>query len=78
MSLYYMCIYVYVNTLIQIFIYSIVIYVNFSQTVYSAEEVDGMMIVTLQADGFSIWPYSVEVNPMETGGQSKLVVEYII
>jgi len=50
-----------------------VIYMNFSQAVYSAEEVDGMMIITLQADGFSIWPYSVEVNPMEIGGLSKTI-----
>jgi len=47
---------------------------NFSQAVYSAEEVDGMMIITLQADGFSIWPYSVEVNPMEIGGPSKQIL----
>ena len=32
---------------------------------YSAEEVDERMIITLQSYGFSIWPYSVEVNPME-------------
>ena len=32
---------------------------------YSAEEIDGRMIITLQSDGFSIWPYSVEINPME-------------
>ena len=32
---------------------------------YSAEEADERMIITLQADGFSTWPYSVEVNPME-------------
>ena len=42
-----------------------VIHVNFSQPVYSAEEVDERMIITLQSNGFSIWPYSVEVNPME-------------
>ena len=42
-----------------------VIHVNFSQPVYSAEEVDGRMMITLQSDGFSIWPYSVEINPME-------------
>ena len=42
-----------------------VIHVNFSQPVYSAEEVDERMIITLQSYGFSIWPYSVEVNPME-------------
>ena len=32
---------------------------------YSAEETDERMIITLHSDGFSIWPYSVEVNPME-------------
>ena len=42
-----------------------VIHVNFSQPVYSAEEIDKRMIITLQSDGFSIWPYHVEVNPME-------------
>ena len=41
------------------------IHVNFTQPVYSAEEVDGRMMITLQSDGFSIWPYSVEINPME-------------
>ena len=43
----------------------IVIYVNFTQSTYSAEEEDGMMIITVEADGFSIWPYSVEMNPTE-------------
>ena len=38
---------------------------NFTQAVYSAEEADGRMIVTLRSDGFSIWPYYVEINPME-------------
>ena len=42
-----------------------VIHVNFSQSVYSAEEADGNMTITLQADGISILPYSVEINPME-------------
>ena len=42
-----------------------VIHVNFSQPVYSAEEADGRMIVTLRSDGFSTWPYYVEINPME-------------
>jgi len=42
-----------------------VIYVNFGQTVYSAEEADGMMTITVEADGFSIWPYFVEVTPFE-------------
>ena len=42
-----------------------VIHVNFSQSVYSAEEADGNMTITLQADGISILPYSIEINPME-------------
>ena len=42
-----------------------VIYVNFSQATYSAEEADGMMIITVEADGFSILPYSVGINPTE-------------
>ena len=44
---------------------------------YSAEEADGMMIITVEADGFSIWPYSVEINPMESlpvGGPGNLIV----
>ena len=41
------------------------IYVNFSQATYSAKEADGMMMITVEADGFSIWPYTVEINPME-------------
>ena len=53
-----------------------VIYVNFSQEMYSAEEADGMMIITVEADAFSIWPYSVEINPIEilpVGGPGKLM-----
>ena len=42
-----------------------VIHVNFSQPVYSAEEADERMIITLQADCLSIWSYSVEINIME-------------
>ena len=41
---------------------------------YSADEVDGMMIIILTADGFSLWPYYVEVNPIELlplGGPGK-------
>ena len=52
-----------------------VIFVNLSQAMYSAEEADGMMIITVEADGFSIWPYSVEINPIEilpVGGPGKL------
>ena len=51
------------------------IYVNFSQATYSAEEADGMMMITVEADGFSIWPYSIEINPTEilpVGGPGKL------
>ena len=48
------------------------VHISFSEPTYSAEEADGMMTVTLQADGFSIWPYTVEVNPMEIGDSSKL------
>ena len=51
-----------------------VIHVNFSQPLYSAEEEDEMMIITLTADGFSLWPYYVEVNPSELlplGGPGK-------
>ena len=53
-----------------------VIYINFSQPMYSAEEADGMMIITVEADGFSIWPYSVEINPIEllpVGGPGKVI-----
>ena len=42
-----------------------VIHVNFSQPVYSAEEADGRIMITLESDGFSTWPYYVEINPME-------------
>ena len=53
-----------------------VIHVNFSQPVYSASESDGSMIITLEADGFSLWPYYVEVNPIEllpVGESGKLI-----
>ena len=42
-----------------------VIFVNFSQATYSAEEADGAMIITVKADGFSSWPYAVEITPSE-------------
>ena len=54
-----------------------VIYVNFSQATYSAEEADGMMIITVEADGFSIQPYIVEINPIEilpVGGPGKVTI----
>jgi len=35
---------------------------------YSAEEADGMMAIVLTADGFSVWPFTAEVTPMEVGG----------
>ena len=44
---------------------SAVIFVNFSQAIYSAEEADGAMIITVKADGFSPWPYAVEITPTE-------------
>jgi len=49
-----------------------VIYVNFSQALYSAEEEDRMMILTLEADMVSIWPFSIEVIPIEIDGSSML------
>ena len=52
--------------------FSIVIHVNFSQTIYSGEEANGTIIITIEADGFSIWPFSVVVTPVEIGGPSKL------
>ena len=48
---------------------------------YSAEEVDGMMIITLTADGFSLWPYYVEVNSIELlplGGPGKLFKVFVM
>ena len=53
-----------------------VIFVNFSQPAFSATEASGMMKVTVEADGFSIWPYSIEINPMEilpVGAPGKLI-----
>ena len=50
--------------ILQLFLFT-VIFVNFGQPVYSAEEADGIMIITVEADGFSIWPYYVEINPIE-------------
>ena len=47
-----------------------VIHVNFSQAVYSGEEENGAIIITIEADGFSIWPFSVVVTPIEIGGPS--------
>ena len=43
----------------------VVIFINFSQTMYSAEEADGAIIITVEADGFSPWPYAVEITPTE-------------
>ena len=50
----------------------VVIYVNFTQALYSAEEQDGMLILILEADRVSVMPFSVVVIPIETGGPSKL------
>ena len=50
-----------------------VIYVNFTQALYSDEEGNGTITITIEADGFSIWPFSVVVTPMEIGGPSMLV-----
>ena len=50
--------------------FSIVIYVNFSQAIYSGEEAPYSIIITIEADGFSIWPFSVVVTPLEVGGTS--------
>ena len=58
-----------------------VIHVNVTQPVYSAVEVDGMMIITLSADGFSLWPYYAEVNPIELlplGGPGKLFKVFVM
>ena len=52
--------------------FSIVIHVNFSQAIYSGDEANGSIIITIEADGFSIWPFSVVVTPVEIGGGSKL------
>ena len=62
------------HTVIMQLVLFTVIYVNFSQATYSTAEADGMMIITVEANDFSIWPYSVEINPMEilpVGGPGK-------
>ena len=50
--------------MIQLLLFT-VIHVNFSQAVYSAKEIEGEMIITLQADNITNLPYSVEINTME-------------
>ena len=58
-----------------------VIYVNFSQVTYLAAEAGGMMIITVEADGFSILPYSVSINPTEllpVGGPGKVTKYYFL
>ena len=52
------------NHYICLFLFA-VIFVNFSRATYSAEEADGAMIITVEADGFSPWPYAVEITPSE-------------
>ena len=52
------------NHYLSLFLYT-VIFVNLSQTIYSAKEADGAMIITVEADGFSPWPYAVEITPTE-------------
>ena len=52
------------NHYVSLFLF-VVIFINFSQTMYSAEEADGAMIITVEADGFSAWPYAVEITPTE-------------
>jgi len=51
----------------------IVIHVNFSKAVYSGTEEDGTIMITVEANGFSIWPFSVVVTPMEIGGPGNFV-----
>ena len=50
--------------MIQLLLFA-VIHVNFSQSVYSAKEIEGEMIITLQADNITNQTYSVEINAME-------------
>jgi len=45
--------------------------VNFTQAVYSDEEANSTINITITADGYSIWPFSVVVTPVEIGGPSK-------
>jgi len=59
----------YMNPLLHILA---VIYVNFSQALYTAEEEDRIMILTLEADMVSIWPFSIEVIPIQIDGSSML------
>jgi len=54
--------------------FPIVIYVNFSQALYSDEETNGTIMITIEADGFSLWPFSVVVTPFEIGGPSTLTL----
>jgi len=65
--------------ILNLFLYT-VIFVNFSQVVYSAEEADGMMIITVEADGLSVWPYFVEVTPFENfpRGPGKTIIRLLI
>ena len=59
-------------TLYYVYCFLTVIYVNFSQAVYSGEEANGAIIIMIEADGFSVWPFSVLVTPKEIGGTSML------
>jgi len=51
-----------------------VIYVNFTRAVYSDEEANGTIIITIVADGYTMWSFSVVVTPVEIGGPSMLLL----
>jgi len=50
--------------------------VDFTQAMYSNEEANGTIAITVEADGYSIWPFAVEIFPMEIGGLCKLLTWY--
>ena len=44
---------------------TVVIEVEFTQSLFSGDESSGMVEVRLMASGFSQWPYDVVVTPIE-------------
>ena len=54
-------------------IFPLVISINFSQVLYSAKEADGIMIITLEADGYSTWPFFAVVKPTEVANPGNLI-----
>ena len=56
------------------FMFTVVIEVEFTQSMFSGDESSGMVEARLMASGFSQWPYEVVVVPTESDPPNALGV----